>query len=57
MSDLLPGQVRVTCEDDLGDPESVVITDDYVVVCAGNRYVESVSKPVNGTVTVVIKTS
>lgn len=49
------GKVRVTCEDDQGEPESQLIENDYVLVCAGNRYLDGVVAHANGTVVLTIK--
>ena len=50
--------IRVTVEDLLtGEKESVEITDDYVIICAGRRYQSSVQHyPRSGTDVVTIKT-
>ena len=49
---------RVTSTDpDTGDTETVVIENDYVVVCDGNKYVAGATTyPSAGTTVVTIKT-
>ena len=50
-----PG-TRVTAEDIVtGESKSVVITNDYVVVCDGRARIAGVQKFANGTVVVTIK--
>jgi hypothetical protein len=48
---------EITCRDlETGEQDSVVITDDYVVVTDGNRYVASTQFfPRSGTVIITIK--
>lgn len=49
---------RVTCIDiDNGDTKSAIITNDYIVVTDGNRYIASVQTHGNGTHVVTIKTA
>lgn len=54
----MPG-TRVTCQDiDTGFAESKVITDDYIVITDGNRYVANVQHyPKGGTTVLTIKTT
>lgn len=49
---------RVTCTDlDAGDTETVVIENDYVVICDGDKYVDGItSYPSAGTTVITIKT-
>ena len=49
---------RVTSTDpDTGDTETVVIENDYVVICDGNKYVDGVTTyPRAGTTVITIKT-
>lgn len=52
---LQPGQVRVTCEDDQGPPQVATITNDYILICAGNRYLDTAQKYRNGTAVLTVK--
>lgn len=47
---------RVTCMDiETGESEARTITDDYLVVCDGKAYVDSVQVYANGTAVVTIR--
>lgn len=49
---------RVTAVDvATGDGRSVVIKDDFVVICDGAKYVHHIARYGNGTTVVTIKTS
>ena len=55
---LAPGHVRVTCEDGEGDPEVAVITDDFILVTAGRRFLASILHyPSTGTTVLTVKTT
>lgn len=48
--------IRVTVEDlETGDTDSMEIMDNYIVVCAGDRYIASEQRHANGTVVLTIK--
>lgn len=48
--------IRVTTTDlDTGESESAEVWDDYVIVCAGSAYVDSIQAHANGTVQLTIK--
>lgn len=49
--------IRVTCTDpETGDSETQEITNDYIVVCAGNHYVDGIQHyPGTGTTVITIK--
>jgi hypothetical protein len=50
-----PAQVKVTMTDlGTGDSDSVTITDDYVITCAGSCYVHHIQTS-NGTHVITIK--
>ena len=55
MSGLTGEQVRVTVEDADGDTETAVIENDYIVVTAGDRYIDGIQAYGNGTQIVTIK--
>ena len=45
-----PPRIEVTARDlGTGDSQTVVITDDYVITCAGSAYVHHVQAYANGT--------
>ena len=47
---------KVTCTDvETGESESAVITNDYIVICDGDRYLDHVQQHANGTVVLTIK--
>lgn len=47
---------RVTAEDvDTGESESKVITNDYILVCDGDRYLDQVVRHANGTHILTVK--
>ena len=49
--------VRVTATDlETGESESVVIDNDYVLICAGDRYQSGVQRHANGTTVLTVKT-
>ena len=51
-----PARIEVTATDlGTGDSETVVITDDYVLTCAGSAYVAHVSAYANGTHVITVK--
>jgi hypothetical protein len=51
-----PVRIQVTVTDlDTGDSETKVISDDYIVTTAGNRYVASVMAYKNGTHVITVK--
>ena len=51
-----PARVEVTATDlGTGDSETVVITDDYVLTCAGTAYLAHVQAYANGTRVITIK--
>ena len=48
--------VRVTATDlETGESESVVIDNDYVLICAGDRYQSGVQRHANGTTVLTVK--
>lgn len=48
---------RVTAEDvDTGEVESEVIENDFIVICDGNRYLDSVQAYRNGTQVITVIT-
>ena len=48
--------VRVTATDlETGESESVVIDNDYVLICAGDRYQSEVQRHANGTTVLTVK--
>lgn len=47
---------RVTCTDvESGDTETAYITDDYILVCDGRAYLDTVQRHANGTVVLTVK--
>lgn len=51
-----PARIKVTAEDlGTGDSESIVITDGYVLTCAGTAYLAHVQAYANGTRVITIK--
>ncbi len=47
---------RVVCTDlDTGESDEAVIEDDYVLVCDGDRYLDSVVSHADGTVVLTVK--
>jgi hypothetical protein len=51
-----PARIKVTAEDlGTGDSDSVVITDDYVLTCAGSAYLHHVQAYANGTHVITVK--
>lgn len=48
---------RVTCTDvDTGESETAVVTNDYVVICDGDTYLDGIQAyPKSGTVVLTIK--
>jgi hypothetical protein len=51
-----PARIRVTAEDlGTGDSESIIITDDYVLTCAGTAYLAHVQAYANGTHVITVK--
>jgi hypothetical protein len=51
-----PARIRVTVTDlGTGDSESAVITDDYVLTCAGSCYVHHVQAYASGTHVITVK--
>ena len=49
--------VRVTATDlETGESEAVVIDNDYVLICAGDRYQSGVQRHANGTTVLTVKT-
>ncbi len=52
----LPGGIKVTVEDlETGDEDATTIWDDYVLVCAGDVYLDGIQKYGNGTVVLTLK--
>lgn len=48
--------IRVTATDlETGDSESVVINNNYVLICAGDRYQSGVQRHANGTTVLTVK--
>ena len=55
MTDVKPGGTRVTATDlSTGESESVVIFNDYVVICDGKYRISSVQRHSNGTVQITL---
>lgn len=51
-----PAQIKVTATDlETGHTDEVVISNDYVITTAGDRYVSNVQMYVNGTHVITIK--
>jgi hypothetical protein len=51
-----PARIEVTAKDlGTGDSQTVVITDNYVVTCAGSAYVDHVQAYANGTHVITVK--
>lgn len=51
-----PARIRVTVTDlGTGDTEEAVITDDYVITCAGSAYVHHVQAYASGTHVITVK--
>lgn len=51
-----PARIRVTVTDlGTGDTDEAVITDDYVVTCAGSAYVHHVQAYAKGTHVITVK--
>ncbi len=51
-----PARIKVTAEDlGTGDSESGIITDDYVLTCAGSCYMTHVQAYANGTHVITVK--
>lgn len=51
-----PARIQVTVTDlDTGDSSTEVITDDYVLTCAGSAYVDHVQAYANGTHVITVK--
>jgi hypothetical protein len=51
-----PVRIKVTATGlGTGDSEEAVITDDYVITCAGSAYVDSVQTYANGTHVITVK--
>ena len=51
-----PARIRVTAADlDTEETGTVVITDDYVITCAGSCYVDHVQAYANGTHVITVK--
>jgi hypothetical protein len=51
-----PARIKVTVTDlGTGDSESAVITDDYVLTCAGSCYMANVTAYANGTHVITVK--
>lgn len=51
-----PARIRVTVTDlDTGDSEEAVISDDYVITCAGTAYVGHVQAYASGTHVITVK--
>lgn len=49
-------KIRVTVEDlETGDKESAEIENDYLLVCAGSRYLAHINAFANGTTVLTIK--
>jgi hypothetical protein len=51
-----PARIKVTATDlDTSDSDEVVISNDYVVTCAGSCYVDHVQAYANGTRVITVK--
>lgn len=51
-----PARIKVTVTDlDTGDSESAVVTDDYILTCAGSCHLAHVATYANGTHVLTIK--
>lgn len=49
------GHTLVTADDGLGDPETVRVKDDFVILCDGDCYLDGVIAHSNGTVQLTVK--
>lgn len=47
--------IKITVDDGHGDVETATISNDYVLICAGNRYLANVQTHANGTVVLTVK--
>lgn len=51
-----PARIKVTVTDlDTGDTDEAMISDDYVITCAGDCYVHHVQAYANGTHVITVK--